>query len=155
MSAQFMQCQSRQKLHSIEIPLLLSDSHSFLHDAQWLSSFFETKNSPFLLSFSSSPFWLLSDLPTPSWMASLATDAPSVSPLMRRFMLSAISDSLDITVLPQFLSYIGMKGYDWWNISLEFQEKLSAKNLRLSPVKPELYPIGTWMWTFLFQSGVL
>ena len=96
MSAQFMQCQSRQKLHSMGVPLLLSDSHSFLHDAQWLSSFFETADSPCLLSLSGSPFWLWSDLPTPSWMASLATDAPSVSPLMWRFMLSAISDSLDI-----------------------------------------------------------
>ena len=124
MSAQFMQCQSRQKLRSIGVPLLLSDSHSFLHDAQWLSSFLRQQTHIFVLSFSSSPFWLRSDLPTPSWMAFLATDAPSVSPLMWRLMLSAISDSLDITVLPLFLSYIGMKGYDWCNISLEFEEKI-------------------------------
>ena len=32
LSAQFMQCQSRQKLHSIGVPLLLRDFHYFLYD---------------------------------------------------------------------------------------------------------------------------
>ena len=51
MSAQFMQCQSRQKLHSIGVPLLLSDSHSFLHDAQWLSSFLRQQTHLFCCHF--------------------------------------------------------------------------------------------------------
>ena len=108
MSAQFRQNHSRQKLHSVGVPLDLRVSQVFLHEAHFESSVLGKQDSPrLLLSFRVSPFWICSpfwlwSLCPPSWMASFVTESVDFSPLRCRDIAPAmlLSAFMLITLTP-------------------------------------------------------
>ena len=157
---QFIECQLWQKLHLIGALLVLSDSHLFCirHNVR-LSCCFEAKSSPSLMSLSASPFSLWSKLPATSWMVSLGTNAPSFSPVMCRFMLSATFGILtnpslqsDQTATQKYLC--SCRKYDFWRCVIHnaTQVQLGAKNGSIHYQKkfcpfqnPDMQPLG-WYW---------